>query len=138
MVLLELQPPQNDKRGRGRPPGAKNLSKSSTKRNPSYFEVVEKEVGQKRRKCGNCGVPGHTRPKCTVKPENSAVHQPLVQRSRPYLPRITDVEADGNCGYRVIALAKHTIWQTVCQTLLACLDKRRLFWDNVFGQMGNG
>ncbi|CEG49865.1 uncharacterized protein PHALS_07605 [Plasmopara halstedii] len=48
-TVVELQP-QNNKRGRGRPPGAKNLPKSSTKRNPSSFEIAEKEVGQKEQR----------------------------------------------------------------------------------------
>ena len=61
--IVELKPPAINFETRGRPSGAKNKPKNTTKRDPSEFESLD----TKRRKCGTCGKVGHNKRGCQSK-----------------------------------------------------------------------
>jgi len=57
--ITQIQEPVTQ-RTRGRPPGTSNRPESSTRRDPSAFELVEAN----QRRCGACGGVGHNRRTC--------------------------------------------------------------------------
>ena len=63
-TVVELKDPMVHTETRGRPPGSRNLPKSSTKRGLSKVERVEKADYQHQRKCGCCGQLGQYKRTC--------------------------------------------------------------------------
>lgn len=97
-----LIPPLNKAKTKGRP-SSKNLK--STRRDPSLFEVIERDVSKREAAlCGELDV-SEKREKLTTKTSNHAVQylSSFPSYVQPYIRRINDVKADGHCGFRAIA-----------------------------------
>lgn len=91
MPAMEILPPRMaEVRGR---PSMKRMSQSSTRRDPSGFEYVEKSNGKRKKyqasRCSKCGNPGHNARTCTstVTASSSStpptVSQPVRHLLRP-------------------------------------------------------
>ncbi|KAI9915822.1 hypothetical protein PsorP6_008008 [Peronosclerospora sorghi] len=99
---------------KGRPPGAKNKLKSSTKRDPSSLELADRQKKEKDDR-----KPSVARQR-KIQGQKSKLEKALEQNSSKesayfakikgqihpflleYIENVTDVEPDGNCGYRAM------------------------------------
>ena len=117
--VLPLQEPLSDRKSKGRP-----TSRSSTKRDPSYFEHVDKNM---------------SRPKSGKKRKDSTSEEsipPEIPRFVvPYIHEYVNVSADGNCGYRSVAhqiYGSEDQWRRVRTELYDFIEGRLDYWMKVW------
>ncbi|CAH9077106.1 unnamed protein product, partial [Cuscuta epithymum] len=98
-----LIPPPEKVKTKGRPPLKAN---SSTRRDPSYFEIVESEVAKCDSELGEKRVVDQKVRKKIVKKKTKSLLNYLgylPSYLHPYIFDIIDVKPDGHCGFRAIA-----------------------------------
>ncbi|XP_057806170.1 PKS-NRPS hybrid synthetase cheA-like [Salvia miltiorrhiza] len=123
-----LTPPLEKCKTKGRP----LLKKfGSTRRDPSYFEVVEAELSEK--------------PVTIKKPKKQTVRRPNRHMRylnsfpfyiQPHIRGILDVEADGHCGFRAIAGQLgfgEDCWLKVREDLVEELCHHRSYYTKFYG-----
>ena len=129
--MIDLKLPKGPIKGRGRPKGAQNKPKSTT-RDPSSFEILDKkrkkedkEEDQKKKKKAKLEEEEQKKKKTKVEEEapkkkfrpiravripneKPPPHDPdylhhLPEILQPYVSKVLDVESDGHCGFRVVS-----------------------------------
>ncbi|KAK1360023.1 hypothetical protein POM88_044497 [Heracleum sosnowskyi] len=114
---LKLEEPFSDRKSKGRP------NRSSTKRDPSYFEHVEKKVPKHKS--------GDNRKSST---NEECFPQEIPHFVVPYIHEYVDVSADENCGYRSVAYqiyGSEDQWRRVRTDLYDFLEGRLDYWMKV-------
>ncbi|KAK1364239.1 hypothetical protein POM88_039800 [Heracleum sosnowskyi] len=123
LEALKLEEPFSDRKSKGRP------NRSSTKRDPSYFEHVEKKVPKHKS--------GDKRKSST----NEECFPPEIPHFVvPYIHEYVDVSADGNCGYRSVAhqiYGSEDQWRRVRTDLYDFLEGRLDYWMKVWHKNKN-
>lgn len=59
----------------------------------------------------------------------------------PYMSRIQDVEPDGNCGFRALAVSlrmSEEQWPSIREYLMLEMDENEAFWTNTFDSVSPG
>ena len=114
-----LEEPSHDRKSKGRP-----TTRGSTKRDPSYFEHVEKKFPAS--KSGN-------KRKASTKEE--PIPSEIPKFLLPYIHEYVNVSADGNCGYRSVAhqiYGSEDQWRRVRTDLYDFIERRLDFWARVW------
>ncbi|XP_056685769.1 uncharacterized protein [Spinacia oleracea] len=132
---VPLEEPVYDRKPKGRPP-----SRSSIKRDLSYWEHVQKMVSNRgtqqpsssnKRKCSSTNKP--TR--------EDLISAEIPVHVVPFIYEYKNVGADGNCGYRSVAhqiYGSEDQWRRVRMDLYLFLERRLEFWMVVWNQSQEG
>ncbi|KAK1362299.1 hypothetical protein POM88_046773 [Heracleum sosnowskyi] len=116
---LTLEEPFSDRKSKGRP-----TSRSSTKRDPSYFEHVDKKTSTL--KSGN-------KRKAPTKEESIPSEVPRFVV--PYIHEYKNVSVDGNCGYRSVAhqiYGSEDQWRRVHTDLHDFIESHLDYWTKIW------
>ncbi|WOH13019.1 hypothetical protein DCAR_0832528 [Daucus carota subsp. sativus] len=113
---VTLEEPISDRKSKGRP-----TSRSSTKRDPSYFEHVDKKF-----KSSN---------KSKTSMREEYIPSEIPHFIVPYIHEYVNVLGDGNCGYRSVAhqiYGSEDQWRRVRMDLYDFIERRIDFWAKVW------
>ncbi|KAK1368378.1 hypothetical protein POM88_034470 [Heracleum sosnowskyi] len=117
---LTLEEPFSDRKSKGRP-----TSRSSTKRDPSYFEHVDKKKTSTL-KSGN---------KRKAQTKEESIPSEVPRFVVPYIHEYKNVSADGNCGYRSVAhqiYGSEDQWRRVRTDLHDFIESRLDYWTKIW------
>ncbi|KAH6787647.1 hypothetical protein C2S52_007199, partial [Perilla frutescens var. hirtella] len=134
-VTTFLTPPLEKSKTKGRPSLKEN---GSTRRDPSYFEVVETICSKRESELSAKSVKIRKGAKIPVRRSNSAMHflDSFPSFIQPHVRNIFDVKSDGHCGFRAVASLLgfgEDCWLKVREELVEKLCNHRHYYVNFYG-----